>query len=270
MLHLFRKLPSFSAVAAGQTANVQVPKGPTYRQLILTYKKAGVDATEAQMAADLTKIRLKINGVTRLEASAADLISLAKYRGFTIDAGQLPVFLAWPTARTPIQEENLAWGTQNVDTFNVEVDIAAGAGAVTLEASAWVTAEPRPLGPIIQVSTLFFAATASGTFEISTLPKGNGDLVALHLASAQITAVEVQVDSGNYLDGLTPALRSSYKWTGRVPQTNFQHYEPVWLDRYDDRIPLINKQDFRLKLTMGAADTVRIVMETMAAPLGVA
>lgn len=269
MLTLPLKLPNFNAVAAGQVANLTLPKGPTYRQVLLNYRKAGVAATQAQMAADLTKIRFKINGIVRWEASAADWISTLLYLGFTIDAGVLPIFFAFPTARTPIMEEALAWGTADVDTLTCEVEIAAGAGAVTLDADTIVTPESRPLGPIMQVQTIFSAASAAGTFELSTLPRTNGDLAAIHFFTPQATKVEVQMDGVNFVTADYSTLKTMYKWTGRLPQANVIHFEPIWLDRYDDRIPLQNKQDVRFKLTMGAADTVRILMMTMLAPLGI-
>ncbi|HEV7368949.1 major capsid protein P2 [Arenibaculum sp.] len=269
MLHLPLKLPSFSAVAAGQTANVTVPRGPTYRQFMLDYRKAGVAATEAQMATDLTRIRIKVNGVARIDISAAHLITILKYMGFTIDAGVLPIFLAWPTARTPNYEEALAWGTRDVDTLTVEVDIAAGAGAVTLEASAWINQTSLPLGPIMQMMTINSAASAGGVFELSTLPRSNGDLASIHFFSANITGLELLIDGNRIVDAPLATLNASMKWTGRVPQANVVHYEPTWLDRYDDRVPLAGASDVRFKLNMSAAGTVPMVMCTLAAPLGI-
>ncbi|HEV7283954.1 MAG TPA: major capsid protein P2 [Kaistia sp.] len=268
-LQLFLKLPSFNAVAAGQTANLLVPRGPTYRQVLLDYRKAGTPATEAQMRTDLTKIRFKVNGVSRIDMSGSDLIDIVKYMGFVIEDGILPVFLAWPTARTATLEDALAWGTQDVDTFTIEVDIAAAAGAVTLAATAITNPVRRPLGPIMQMNTLSFASSAAGVYELSTLPRSNGDLASIHFHSSLITGLELLVDGSRYADGELSLMNAAVKWTGRVPQTGITTFEPIWLDRYEDRIPLHDKQDIRFKLTMSAAGAVRVNMLTIAAPLGI-
>lgn len=266
MRHFYRTLPSFSAVAAGQTANVIIPRGPTYRGILLNYKKAGVDATEAQMKTDLTGIRVKIDGRVMWTGNATDILTLWKYMGFAVQSGFLPIWFASPTARTPLVEELLAWGTADVDVLGLEVDIAAAAGAVTLTGDAWFVDESRDLGAIIQRQILSYSAAAAGTFEIPTLPKSQGDLVALHLQSTHITKTELVVDGVQMLDGVQAGLLYSYGLTGRVPQTGWVHYEPTWLDRFEDRLPLLTVQDLRLKLTMDAADTVRIVMDTMLTP----
>lgn len=269
MLILPLKLPSFNAVAAGQTANVSIPVGPTYRQFMLYYKRGAALATEAQIASDLKKIRIKINGVSQIEVSAADLITDLKYNGFSVDAGVLPIMLAWPTARTPIMEEALAWGTQNVDTLNMEVDIDPAAVAPALELVAWTTPDKRPLGPIIKITTITEAAAASGTFEYSQMPRSIGDLARAHFHSPNITNLELQINGSRYIDSPIEVINASYKWTGRVPQAGVVTYDPCWLDRYDDRVPLADKQDVRFKLNMSAAGVIRVVTYTIAAPLGV-
>lgn len=269
MLHRPMKLPSMSAVQAGATASLNIPVGPTYRQLFLLYKKAGVDATEAQMGTDLTKIRLKINGIVRFEISAADYIKLIKDQGFTINAGELPIFLSRPTARTPQLEEDGAWGTANVGTFTLEVDIASGAGTITLEAAAWTTADRRPLNGIIQLLPYTFQAATGGQFEVSTLPRGNGDLWSLYLFTSNTTGFEMEIDGVKISDAPMSVITNSRKWTGRVPQAGLFVFEPTWLDRGEDRIPLAGAQDFRVKLTLSGAETIRIYMETVIAPLGI-
>ncbi|WP_298334126.1 major capsid protein P2 [Asticcacaulis sp.] len=269
MLHRPMKLPSFSAVQAGATASLNLPVGPTYRQLALLYKKAGVNATEAQMATDLIRIRLKINGSVRFDISAADYINLIKDQGFTINAGELPIFLSRPTARTPQLEEDGAWGTANVATFTLEVDIVPGAGVVTLDGVAWTTADRRPLNGIIQTLPFTYQAATSGQVEIPTLPRGNGDLWALYLFTSNMTAFEMEIDGVKISDAPMSFITNSRKWTGRVPQAGLFVFEPTWLDRGEDRIPLAGAQDFRLKLTMSAAETIRIYMDTVIAPLGI-
>lgn len=269
MFHRALKLPSVMAVAAGATANLNIPVGPTYRNLGILYNRGGAAATEAQMISDLTKLRLKINGTVRYEVSASDYIAMLKQMGFSIVSGFLPIMLAPVTARTPEMEESLAWGTANVTNLTLEVDIAGAAPTPELTVYAWTTAERRPLNAILQTLPFTVAATGAGLLEVPTLPRGNGDLYRLWIFSANCTAIEVEADGIKVTDASLTFLRETSKFTGRVPQASLQVIEPTWLDRVDDRLRLADLQDFRLKLTMSGAETVRIYMDTVIAPLGI-
>ena len=89
----------------------------------------------------------------------------------------------------------------------------------------------------------------------------------MHLHSALITKVEVDLDSVSHFDGDIVTLKSIQKRSGRVPQAGIVVIEPTFLDRFDDVWPLAGVQDFRVKLTMSGAGSVPIVMETLNVPI---
>jgi len=269
MKHYIRRLPAANIVAAASTSTFQVPRGPTYRKFGLIYKSGATPAlaTEATMASEIARIRIKVNGIIRFDVSGADWISLLKYYGYTITTGLLPIPLSRAYARTMAGEENTCWGTNNVETLTLEVDIAAGVTNPSLDLDALYTPEKRDLGAIIQVLTHTFTASTSGQFEISSLPKSNGSLVGLHFSSANLTALNVQLDSEDYFDADLTTLAALETDEGRVPQTNWTHLEPTLLDRFDDVWALEGVQDFRQKLTMSASGSVPIVMETLNVPI---
>lgn len=274
-LHYLRKQPSFSAVATGSTATVILPRGPTYRELILKYgTSTGGGPTEATMKAEISEVRVKVNGVDRIELSATHLLDLSKYYGRAVEAGILPIPLTRPWHRTIPGEENVGWGTSNIDTLEVEVDLAAGAWTPTLELQAWVDPQRRDLGQIVEIHTTTLQPAAVGVYEWSTIPKSLGDLLAMHLdesGAVVIDGIEVQVNQVTFyngdLDVMAYSLRHMPHGEKRVPVTNYQHIDTAILNRVDDRWPLFNVEDFRLKLDCSVAGNVPTVIETVNQPL---
>lgn len=269
MFNFKRKLPSFNAVAPNSTATVNAPTGPTYQAITLLYKRAGVAATEAQVKSDLKRIRIKINGVTRFDVSGKHVIDvLNKYYGIAFTNGLLTIPLSRPWHKTMEGEDNLAWGTKNVQTLGIEVDIDGAAVSPTLVGEAFILPYERDLGSIIQVHEMPFSTSVAGMFEISTLPKGNGDLASLHFDSALVTAAEVFLNQVPASEGDESINRSLLTWVGeRTPQANYVHIDPLLKNRVSDVWPLAGVQDFRAKLTMSGAGAVDIIMETLNAPL---
>lgn len=273
--HFARKMPSFVSVAAGSTASVTIPRGPTYRALHLYATVSGSAATEAQMKASFDAIRLKINGVTRLEGSATDLLDpLSAFYGYATASGVLSIYLALPWLRTIQGEENMAWGTADVDTFTVEIDMNGSASVDAMSLYAEVDPVSRPLGLIREVHKIVVAPSATGVYEVPDLPKQNGALMALHFdhtGSAVLTGLEVFADQVQMFD-LNETVHAAILGYAdrRNPQTGYIHLDMLRLNRLDDAFPLANLQDFRCKLTVGTAGSVPIIMETLNAPLGAA
>jgi len=265
-----RKLPDFSPVQAGAQAAVEVPRGPTYRTMVLSYKRGGVPATVAQIKSDILGIRLNINGITRWQATGTRLVDvLTNFYGHTMTDGLLFIDLARHDLATIIGADNLAWGTNNVQTFHIEVDIAPGAVNPELDGYAVIDPVVRDLGMIVECWELPFSTAVGGVLEVATIPASRGSLFALHAAGANVTGLEVEIDSVIFQNAPMDVLNAIYSRvpSSRVPQTDYVHFAPTYLDRLDDTLPL-SAQDWRLKLAMSAAGSVGIFMETLNAPLG--
>lgn len=272
-MHYINRMPSFLPVAAGSPAALQLPLGPTYHQIILRYKRSGVDATEAQCKSDLTEIRLKVNGRTLFQLSAKHTIDLLnKYYGVAFTPGQIVIPLARPWMRQLETEERLAWGTANLNSFSIETDIASSAVSPSLEAMADIDPMSRQdLGGIIEVHKQEFATPVSGIFEIRGLATLNGNLVALHCENSNITKLESYMNKQVAIDADLDVLKSLYTWNGeRSPQAGYAHIDACYRNRIMDQWPLTGLQDFVVKPTLSAAGSIPIIMETYNVPFGLA
>lgn len=186
---------SFNAVAPGQTATISLPVGDlVYDEVLLVYGTATAGGpTEANMEAEITEVRVKVDGKVQRVFSAAQLFDINRVNGIAVANGFLPIFLAEPWRRSAQGEESLAWGTADVSTFTIEVDIDAGATSPTLEARIMVDDARRPMGPIVKWRRFTVPVTAVGIVNVTTLPKQDA-YYRLHAFSTAIDDIEITVD----------------------------------------------------------------------------
>jgi len=272
MLHFLQKLPEFNPVAAGRKASLKFPNGPTYRQAIIQYKTSGTAATEGQMLSDIDRVALKINGIVRWEATGKQLLMLNKYyheAGFK--NGELIIDFTRSWARTKEGEENLAWGTRNVNSIFLEVKLNAAATSPELSADAIITPDSRDLGLIVECHDFGYDTSTTGKKEIPDLPIENGSLVALHLDNSDITALELKINKVPYIEDdtdLTSYQRYLERVGKRTPQTGITHVDALALNRLDDAWTLSGVSTFNVNPTVSAAGSIPILMETLSQPLG--
>lgn len=132
----FTILPAFNIVAAGSTSVLRLPRNRRYHAIFLQYK---TNAAQATIEADLTAIRVKVNGKIVREFSAAQLYVILGLNGIAFTLGMVPILFSEPKRRTPEGEEYLAlnaYETLGIGDVDIEVDVAGGAAAPTLAAFA--------------------------------------------------------------------------------------------------------------------------------------
>lgn len=251
-------LPNFNGVAAGQTATVQLPVGNvTYHKLIFAYSTSVAgNGTVANGEAHLTQVRLKINGKIQRVFSAKQVDGINAFYGRSAQSrniGGVPfyfmeIFLSEPWRRTPAGEDLLAWGTADVSTFQVEIDIAAAGTAPVLVPHADVEYVSRPLGLISKWRSYTQPVSAAGITTNNTLPKnGNEAYQALHafpVLTTDIIDVTVKTDQVVRFQGTDSDMRSLLASespggiTSFAPQTNMTHIVFDRTGRVSDALPM--------------------------------
>lgn len=271
MLNFDITIPDLSPVAAGKRATTLIPTGPTYREITVLYSPEGTKATKAVMIADIEEVVLKINGTARVAISGKHLVMLNEYYGNTFADGELVIPLSRHWMRTKEGEENLCWGTQNVQNFILEVKLASGATDPELSVDCQIVPESRELGAIVEIHDYSFDSSTTGKKEISSLPTENGSLFAMHLENANITALEGKVNRAIFVDDgidLTAFQNRIARRGDRTLQSGYVHVDPVASNRIEDALPLAGATDFRVNPTLSSAGSIEILMETISAPLG--
>jgi hypothetical protein len=226
----FIVMPGFNGVASGQTASISMPVGGiTYHKLQLSYfcTNAG-NGNQANAEAHLTEMRLKLNGKIQRRFSARDLDSINALfnRSFQANgtSAVMEMYFSKPWARTPRNEDVLAWGMNDVASFQLEVDIAAAATGPTLAAKAEVEYVARNTGVIEKWRKFNQPVGATGHNINNTLPKivneAYAEIHAFPVTATDITDVTVTVDNiirFQALNGDNNVLLHGEGWT---PQTS--------------------------------------------------
>lgn len=127
MVKRWIKAPSLIGMAAGGTAVCNLPIGPRYHTLLIS----GDSATSSTATTHINEMRLKVNGkvqrvFTYTELQALNILNGSQYgiqNNSSASTFQLPIFLAEPWRKSNRDQDLLAWGTGNLDSFQLEIDI---------------------------------------------------------------------------------------------------------------------------------------------------
>lgn len=256
-----KQMPSFQAVAAGQTAVANLPVGGlSYHKLLLDYLSGATEGTEALYTSDIDEIRVILDGEVIHRYSGAELLAINKFYGYTHTAGTLPIYFSRPWQRTITGEEELKIGTQNVQTFHVEVDIAAGATSPSLALRA-EHGPSAPLGRFPTVRKFAHSFSVTGENEVADfVPRGPRALVAVHISGGSVTEVEVEADQRVIYDAKVKHATAIALERQRSWQAGYFHVDFVSSNQLGDILPL-NLQDLRARLQVGATGAVSFIAE---------
>jgi len=186
MARKFNQLPSWSNVAPGSTATLQIPIGVTYDSIHIKY--SGVTL------AQLKNLELRINGkVVQSYIDAVRLQDINKHYKRNIKTGVLTLHFVRPEMDNVALRRMTALGTADVSTLDIRVDIDAATLAPVLEAHA-IKSPQSALGMITKVKRFPASSATSGLKEIDNIPK-EGRLAAVHFFKADISKVQIEADS---------------------------------------------------------------------------
>lgn len=263
------KLPSMSRVVPGSVATLELPIGPTYRRIFFVATAASLlDIT------DIGRIDVAIDGkVVQTFKDATRLKALNDYYGRGADVhgsggiySEFAIHFERAELMDAVYRRAPGIGTADVQTFNIEVAIPAGAPAsITLTAYAEIDPTPQPLGVFFKVREYNFSSAVSGQVEIDKLPKG-GWYSAVHLFKADISAVEVEANQTKAIDARKSILERTQKEASpvkRVPQTaSCTHVDFITDGDLNQSLRTDLLNDFRFKVTLDTSGAVDIVAET--------
>lgn len=270
-MRLLDDLPSFSAVAAGETANLSIPVTATYAAIHIEHRHGAGSAlaTKAEIAANLGAIRLVVDGTVLWNITAANLIKLNDYYKFIWEDGVLSLVFSRPYFEDVLAQDNFALGTADIRNATLEVEIKSGVVSPGLKAWAEVFSKPNmPLGQFIKIEDTHYGAGASaGVRELSDLPVVGNELglKALHFTTADISGVEIKANGRVLHDATKEVVKVSqnigaYKTTGRAWQAGMYHLDFAG-NRYSEILETTGLRDFRVKPTVTSASSFAVIHE---------
>lgn len=265
------KLPAFSSVAAGNRATLVIPVGARkYHKVFIEYK--GGVGNQAAVEADLKGVRILTNGRIQREATVAQINVLNAFRGRSFQTGTVIIPFSDPGARTMQGEEVTGWGTYNLSTLTLELDIDAAAVAPTLQAYAEIEDSQEPLGAIVKWRRSSYQTAGATTLAIRDLPRDPREAyMRFHAFSALASAVQLKADNEIIVETITRDLLAKH-YAGR-PQETIMQANVLTLDlaastQLTDILPMVSTngrviQDFPLEITVTNAATFDLLCEVV-------
>lgn len=264
MTRTLKKMPTPLGIGPGQTASVSLPLGLTYERF---YISMNVDSTPRDVPVSawgdyIDEIRLMVDGESKIQITAADLVKLNQFYGQEMVAGELPLFLSRPWMRTINGEDQTAYGTAGgMAAFTLEMDLKSGITINSLTVSAYQS-QGRPFGPHLRIQRYIHNQGVSGEAEIADIVRGPYAMLGLHVATAAISTVEVHADNRKVHESTKTLRAAHYKVIKRVPQSGFTHIDFTTENRLAEAMPMA-LQDFRLKLDFTATGNHSIYAESV-------
>jgi len=268
-----RKMPPFDGFAASSTATLRCPIGLTYHSILVKI--------DGPTVAQLTELRVLVNGVAMQRYNAAELLKYNVYMGAATTAEYYHLFFDRIGLLTRTGETLTAYGTGMPDdptpiqTMTLEVDIASGATTTDIEAWAIQTA-PSAAGVVRKIHKFIRAVAAAGDLQVSDLPQG--DLISsmywvVPQASSALNMNRLRVEVNNFtIFDRTIAANAviAAQYGKRTPLTNQDFtFDTTEAGYGADAIVTQNISDLRFTGTFVAANTGFSILVEYIGPVSV-
>ncbi len=267
------KLPGFANVGVSQTAIANIPRGVSYRALFTGITDNAVDPTQAVITARYTRWVVKANGVIKIDLTGGQLQELNAYKGNADENGVRSIWFVDPKQATMMSEDAMLYGTANLDTFSLEVDIGAAAVGPILELHAMIDPRPMPLGVhrITQVLTEAPGGVNTAYQVLNMPPRIRGryaEKIHFKASANAINAARLILNNQDIWAGKVKLAKSinggsyfSFVW-----QTGYYHMDLTVTRRLSDALNL-NVQDLRAELDVSGAMTLTSIWEMIDATM---
>lgn len=211
-------LRQFDNVTVGQRALTTAFIGPRYHGIFLEYRRNGVLATEAQVVSDIEEVVIKLNSIEQIRVKPERLIAMEKAYNpnWTFQNGFLPIYFTDRTREGMLQQEATAIGTLGIQSFEIEVKIAAGAVTPSLKAHALVDDVSEAPNLIRKISERNLVINSTGDFKES-LDRRGISWRGLHLfetTNGDILNVRLQYEGQEIVNHSSEAIEAMFESFG--------------------------------------------------------
>lgn len=229
-----QQLPNLSDITAGRTNTVLVPASGVLHGIYLYAHASGTPLNRAQLINDIGDIRVRVDGKLKIDVDAEFVLDDYAYwfdqHGAFTEAGVIPILLWRPNLPDAFERALLAWGTEDVESIALEVEIldtSAGTGTVdTVEVFIEVEDDRRVLGKHLCISQHLRNFATTGEEQVNTLPYGDKDVAilaeAIEDSTGTIDEVTVQEGQVQMYQSLPAAVNDlMLHCRGRTEQTGY-------------------------------------------------
>ena len=255
-----RPLNSFSAVGAGERANVRLPSANGLR-----YDEIHLESNVAP--ADIERVTVTVNADVLVDITGTELRMREAYFGNVAVTNMYTLSFREPMARTMGGTDLTSLVTQNGDNIVVEVDLASSVTNPTLKAYAITSASPVGRQVVMRIRKQSFTPSATGEQEYTTMNRGP-NIKRVHIGGAAGDLDKVTIERNQAVIYELTRARNEYLLgrDGLVPQSGYFHVDPISSGfALDDMLPTL-AQSFVWKFNVTTVGSLPLLAETVEAP----
>lgn len=267
------KLPGFQNVAVSNTAYAAIPVGVSYRSLFVAITDNAIDPTQATISQRYTRFVLKADGTIKWDVTGTLGQELNAYHGHGDQDGVRSLWLAQPKQEVLAAQDALMWGTGDLTTLTLEVDVGAAAVGPLLSLYALIdptmlkNGKAPPLGAHRLVQAFVDTPGGANTeYLVQNMPPRMAgrwvEKVHFKASANAVSGIRMIVNQQELHNAITKVAKS-LNAAGYSPftwQTNYYHFDLTVTRRLSDALTM-NIADLRLLLNVTGAMTLTAVWE---------
>ena len=255
MLQVVKPLNSFNGVGWGSKASMSLPVGPTYHEIHLV---------TSLTAAQIRQVSVVLNGDTIIQVSGDDLVMMERYKGNFVDAGVFIIPFTNPNAKNHNGSVFGGLVTLAGEQITLEVEIADGSGALTLDA---VSFQSPALGQrlfIPRIRTHVMQASATGWNDFTTFPANAATSIRRAYFKGGINRLKVERDNLILFDVKSAVQKIQQKRVGRFPQDSMFIFDPTMYGfEQADVLNTGYRSEFVFRVEVNDAAPIPILVESI-------
>lgn len=257
-------LTGIEGVSAGGVATVPITTGFSYDNFLIRYSESGTLSDVETTGID--RVRLIVDGQSKLDLTASQLLDLTLLNGHTVKTGELPIDFTQPSRATVSDEEFTMLDLTNAGSAHLLITFNAGATSPSIRVLAEHSLKPAGRNAeglqFVPVREAFnFTVGGTGDFDISHLPMGKDiSRILFYFTGTSIDHIQSEIDGVIKHDLSTDENDSVLRKRLFTPQNTAVDYPLVFdIDqRASSTIRAVRKFLNRVSVT-GAGQIVAVV-----------
>lgn len=275
-------LDSFTAVAPGSKANVQVTNNRNYQSIMLVTGAASA----AELDYMIRTVSLWLGSLPLINLTIPQLYALLAYRGIPVGNGEIPLLFARPEIRTPTGEELTSFNTFGLSNLVLKVDYRTNGEYNALKSAATSTTVTTGFTPtlygiaeynfdntgnrsFIQTTDILIPNSGAGEGDFGTLTR-EGAYKAIHIFSGLASKVRVFRDQLELLERDLAIIDAINRRYGLTRQSNHFPVDFGYTNQAMDLLEMKVKDaagnyvqvgTFNLKITTTGAGSMPAIVE---------
>lgn len=258
------RITGINGVAVSGMATVELPLGRRYHGLTFYYK---TNASQADIEAAISFIRLYVGGVIQRDINVAELFKRHATAGRAFVLGEIPIFFSEPERADVMGEEATSWDVTGQTSFTVEIGFTGAAVAPAVSGFASFDFErndgegANPGANIVRWQRQSVNLAVGNANNVKTLPKGVVQRLTVFTPTSAVSAARVQVNNRTKFDlSRTEAtnLLAKYGYTTQALTM------PIYYDftaQITDALPVAALDDYDVQLTSADAQNAVVLSE---------